>query len=122
MATVSPFLRSAEGGRLMFRCPGCFGDVHTIRVARDGVDGGWTYNGNPEAPTFQPSILVRGKMIERDADGRWTGEWVRDAAGELVDDICHSFVTDGRIQFLSDCTHSLAGQTVPLLPFEGDEP
>lgn len=31
--------------------------------------------------------------------------------------ICHSFVTDGNIQFLSDCTHSLAGQTVPLKPF-----
>ena len=27
---------------------------------------------------------------------------------------CHSFVTDGRIQFLADCTHPLAGQTVDL--------
>ena len=27
---------------------------------------------------------------------------------------CHSFVTDGRIQFLTDSTHTLAGQTVPL--------
>jgi hypothetical protein len=27
---------------------------------------------------------------------------------------CHSFVTDGRIQFLSDSTHALAGQTVDL--------
>ena len=29
---------------------------------------------------------------------------------------CHSFVTDGRIQFLSDSTHVLAGQTVDLPP------
>jgi len=28
--------------------------------------------------------------------------------------VCHSFVTDGRIQFLGDCTHNLAGQTVDL--------
>ena len=26
----------------------------------------------------------------------------------------HSYVTDGRIQYLSDCTHPLAGQTVDL--------
>ena len=24
------------------------------------------------------------------------------------------FVTDGNIQFLADCTHALAGQTVPM--------
>lgn len=28
--------------------------------------------------------------------------------------VCHSFVRDGRIEFLSDCTHALAGQTVEL--------
>jgi hypothetical protein len=34
------------------------------------------------------------------------------APGQPV--VCHSFVTDGRIQFLEDCTHELAGQTVDL--------
>lgn len=28
--------------------------------------------------------------------------------------VCHSFVTDGKIRFLSDCTHDLADQTVPM--------
>lgn len=28
--------------------------------------------------------------------------------------ICHSFITDGSIEYLSDCTHELAGETVPL--------
>lgn len=51
---------------------------------------GWEYNGNAEKPTFRPSVLARGEFI------------------------CHSFVTDGQIAFLSDCTHHLAGQTVPL--------
>jgi hypothetical protein len=28
--------------------------------------------------------------------------------------VCHSFITDGQIQFLGDCTHPMAGQTVPI--------
>jgi hypothetical protein len=31
-----------------------------------------------------------------------------------VPNVCHSFVTDGRIQFLTDSNHALAGQTVDL--------
>lgn len=49
-----------------------------------------------------------------DNDGSWSGGWERDSAGNPIPFVCHSFVTDGRIQFLSDCTHSLAGQTVDL--------
>lgn len=30
--------------------------------------------------------------------------------------VCHSFVFDGEIRFLGDCTHALAGKTVPLEP------
>ena len=33
----------------------------------------------------------------------------------FVCSVCHSFVTDGKIQFLGDCTHELAGQTVELI-------
>jgi hypothetical protein len=44
------------------------------------------------------------------------------ARGEVVQKkvpkICHSFITDGRIQFLGDCTHRLAGQTVPIPDWE----
>jgi hypothetical protein len=34
------------------------------------------------------------------------------------DRVCHSFVTDGKIQFLSDCTHSLANTTVEIPPWD----
>lgn len=34
--------------------------------------------------------------------------------------ICHSFITDGEIQFLNDCTHKLAGHTVDLLEWDYD--
>lgn len=57
---------------------------------------GWTWNGDLERPTFRPSILSR----------------TADASGEIR---CHSYVTDGRIEFLGDCSHELAGQTVDLL-------
>jgi hypothetical protein len=29
---------------------------------------------------------------------------------------CHSFVVEGQMQFLSDCTHEMAGQIVPIPP------
>jgi hypothetical protein len=28
--------------------------------------------------------------------------------------VCHSFIQEGSIIFLDDCTHTLRGQTVPL--------
>ncbi|MGT2429227.1 hypothetical protein ACU4HD_11865 [Cupriavidus basilensis] len=34
-----------------------------------------------------------------------------DDTSKDVKKACHSFVTDGHIQFLGDCTHALAGQT-----------
>ncbi len=73
--------------RYRFRCPGCEFD-HII-------DETWTWNGDRERPTFKPSVLVRGG-----------GSNVR----------CHSFVREGRIEFLKDCSHRLAGQTVDLPP------
>lgn len=47
-------------------------------------------------PTFRPSVLVNGGRPNKTMP------------------TCHSFVTDGMIKFLNDCTHDLAGQTVAL--------
>jgi hypothetical protein len=78
---------SQSGGRVYaFHCPGCeYG--HCFDVPR------WFWNGSFEKPTFQPSLLCN----QHDVASR-----------------CHLFVTDGGIQFLSDCWHALAGQTVEL--------
>jgi hypothetical protein len=65
----------------------------------------WGYNGNPDAPTFTPSVLVQYNGRDAGVDGAPPA-------------VCHAFVTDGRIQFLGDCTHSLAGQTVELPDFD----
>lgn len=89
-----------------FHCPGC-DDEHVI-------DRTWKCDGDPERPTISPSILVYAhKTCVTDAKG----ELVRDAAGDILtkDSFrCHSFVSNGRIQFLADSTHPLAGKTVEL--------
>lgn len=117
MGRLSAICRSLEGGQIAFWCPGCDG-AHAVGVG-EGPGPRWGYNGNPERPTFTPSILVRGTVPLTDQQH---ASWM--AGGSLpepVPSICHSFVTDGRIQFLGDCTHALAGQTVDLPPFDGDD-
>ncbi len=79
---------------LTIRCPGC-DDFHVLT--------GWTWNGDLHFPSFMPSLLVR-----------WRGE----DEGKLVELVCHSYITSGKIRFLEDCTHSLRGQTVDLPELE----
>lgn len=82
-----------------FTCPGCK-DEHVVTTAPH--PNAWGFNGSVDAPTFTPSILAHEHPMML-ADGT-----------KGVQPRCHSFVTDGRIQFLGDCGHALAGQTVDL--------
>ena len=100
-----------EIGWIIF-CPAC-------RCGHSFKTGMWTFNGNVEKPTFSPSMLVKSG---HHVDGKhpcWCDYHKRADAdpGAPTCEICHSFVTDGMIRFLGDCTHKLAGQTVPLEPF-----
>jgi hypothetical protein len=75
----------------MIYCPACkMGHL---------FDDRWQFNGDMERPTFTPSMLSNGR---------------EDAVVNEAVPRCHSYVTDGRIEFLADSTHALAGQTVPL--------
>lgn len=47
-------------------------------------------------------------------DGKWTGEWVRDAQGKPVPFVCHYILTNGILNFCGDSTHTLANKAVPL--------
>lgn len=75
------------GEQYHFFCPGC----KHIHAVGKGIH---EFNGDFEKPTFSPSVLIT-----------WGGQpnWR-----------CHSFVKDGMIQFLDDCSHELKNQTVPL--------
>ena len=116
--TIGRCLGQAEDGSLWFFCKGC-DQPHSLNVG-PGAGPRWGYNGNADAPTFTPSVLAQHDQWEPPA----TTLKIRDkiAAGEIrqtkVTKVCHSFVTDGRIQYLNDCTHGLAGQTVDLPDWE----
>ena len=95
-----------------FWCPGCK-EVHGVTTGPSG----WTFNGNTERPTFGPSILVRGGHYADDwkpGDPCWCTFNKEHADNPFTCTRCHSYVEDGRIRFLSDCSHELAGQTVDL--------
>lgn len=123
MKLLSPILADIpSGGMVQFWCPGCQ-ERHNVIVTQ--VTPGkplWGYNNNPDAPTFTPSILVRGTKFTEKGQAEYDA-WVAakypiqgKTDFDRMDTVCHSFVTNGQIQFLGDCTHALANQTVPLPP------
>lgn len=83
------------------------------------ISDSWGFDGNVNSPTFTPSVSISGKKCVF-VDGKWTGEWVRDANGNAVDDRCHYNLTAGQLKFHGDSTHPLVGKLVPLpeLPIE----
>ena len=126
MSALGSKLRQLGNGGVAFRCPGC-GEAHAVYVepsASGGARPVWGFNGDGDHPTFTPSVLVRsGHFVpgweakfpegaERSCWCTYNAEHPEDAEFKCV--TCHSFVTDGQIQFLADCTHAMAGQTVPL--------
>lgn len=129
MGLLSSILRNGTDGRLTWWCPGCNG-AHQIQHG-PGSGQRWGWNGNAKKPNFTPSVLVRTyrypspyepdsnpehaeirAAFETGGDGH---EWMmrHPKWGRR----CHSFVVDGQMQFLGDCTHALAGQTVPIPPW-----
>lgn len=91
-------LRRTESGLTTFWCPGC--------QCAHGINDTWTIEGG-ERPTISPSVLVNGSVPEDQ----------RRAAGMPR---CHLFVRDGRLEYLADCDHALAGTTVPMVPMPVD--
>lgn len=74
----------------MWWCSGC-GVNHPVWLNQ----GARTFDGNVESPTFSPSIFLGPAQL---GEGK----------------ICHSFIKNGTVEYCSDCTHALAGKTVPL--------
>lgn len=110
-------LRIAENNIVMFGCPGCK-ERHQLRIKVEGSGSGWSFNNNFDRPTFYPSVLVRsGHYAESHAkDGNcWCNYEKRfGEKSPFKCYVCHSYVEDGQIRFLDDCTHELAGKTVRL--------
>ena len=112
-----------KGEQFWFWCNGC--STHhryitkwTRQEREDAAKEGrkaplptWTWNGSIDRPTFSPSLLYT-----------WTDhvdcnppDFCRTPnCTNGKKRVCHLFVTDGQARYLSDCTHALAGKTVPV--------
>lgn len=106
--------RITEDKRLAFWCPGCE-EAHAVPLDR------WQWNGERGRPTIQPSILVTSGHYcpGGHSDTCWctyNAEHVENPA-PFKCRRCHTYVTNGEIIFLPDCTHAYAGKTVPLEAF-----
>lgn len=77
----------------IFWCPGC--------KCAHFIDERWSNKGDLVKPTIVGSVLVHGPK-----EGTGTRHAVR----------CHSFIRDGKIEYLRDCGHDLAGKTVDMTP------
>lgn len=83
--------------QLAFICPGCasFGGsgLHMLPVNSFAIPS-WMFNGDLEKPTLTPSIFSN--------------------SGPDGHHVCHSFLTDGVFNFLSDSTHIYSGKQIPI--------
>ena len=68
----------------------------------------WSWNEDFEKPTVSPSILNTCPCMVFDDETR-ISPWRN-----------HIFIRDGKIEYLSDCTHALAGRTVDMVDFPDD--
>jgi len=84
----------SERTQYLYNCPGC-GYEHAFSLKSEG--GHHEFNLDLDNPTVSPSLLQNFRP----------------------DRICHSFIKDGHIQFLNDCWHELAGQTIELPDYKG---
>lgn len=85
-------------------CPACR-STHLFNSPDHPTSGGakWSFNGDADRPTFAPSMLVRSNPPDHPGYNP-----------RCSSSVCHSFVRDGRIEYLGDCTHTMAGQTIDL--------
>lgn len=93
MSDVIEKIKNSDTEGYMFECPGCK-RWHVV-YTKGPNHPNWHWNGSLKSPTFTPSLLVQ-------------------ALPNQEPNICHSFITDGKIKFLSDCTHEHAGKTLDL--------
>lgn len=102
----------------MIFCPACQCG-HKFNTAPNLGRPVWTFvNNDVERPTFVASMLVKSGCQasgHKKGDDCWcTYEKRYGEPAPFSCCRCHSHVKDGKIQFLSDCTHALKGTTVEL--------
>lgn len=82
---------------IIFRCPASCCREH--RLPRDR----WTLLSPVDSPTIAPSIKETVNPKEH-----------ADYQPQHPTTVCHCVIEQGKIRFCDDCTHELAGQTLPM--------
>lgn len=80
---------------LTWYCPGCECN-HGVPIQGKQA---WGWNGSFDKPTLTPSVLVH----EHETMPPFKPQYR-----------CHCFVVDGKVMFLTDSGHKLAGQTIEM--------
>lgn len=82
-----------------YLCPAC------NRIEEVPIEGhpstNWKFSGSEEFPSLTPSVVIATFRKTTEDNMR-----------------CHSHIHEGKISFDFDCTHELAGKTVPMIPLE----
>lgn len=110
-------------GIYFFFCPGCQ-CRHLVYTNEPAASGSrWIFNGDINNPTISPSLLIRtGHYVPGQENERCWCNYIAEHPEEKDQvphcSVCHSFIRAGKIQFLPDCSHHLAGQTVDLPDYE----
>lgn len=89
---LSRVLYKSSHNVFFFKCPGCKG-LHFFTTSKN-ADSCWSWNGDAEKPTVEPSIVTYKNNPSK---------------------ICHLRIIDGHISYEEDCHHELKGMTVPMI-------
>ncbi len=96
--TLSPKMEQYNQYTYALYCPGCeMMHLFYIKHPENTRYPFWSWNGDVNAPTLSPSLLVQYNWGENHEER-----------------VCHSFIRNGQWEFLGDCTHKLRGLTVPV--------
>lgn len=78
--------------RIVWYCPGCKSH-HGVPIPPHRR--AWSWNSSLDEPTLNPSVVIQHNGS-----------------------VCHCFIREGKIEFLSDCTHAFAGKIVEMRHIE----
>lgn len=102
----------------MFFCPGCKCGHGVWTTKKNTVNAVWTFNGNMEKPTFTPSLKITQTTHSPPVTPENMDQWkVSPWPQTEITYVCHSVITDGVINFCGDCSHELAGKSIPMEAF-----
>ena len=109
----------------MHWCPGCKGRhfIYTNHINRESENkSNWTFDGNNEVPTFNPSIHITHKeptCSEEELDGilHQREKGIKIDYPHSVTTECHYYLRNGILEYQNDCPHKYRGQSIPLPDF-----